>query len=111
MIGAKAAFLKYRAAQLRRHQSPAERKFFRAFRESYPHIKIRQQVVLYPYIVDFLLPAERLIIEIDGDTHDPKRDRIRDLINRLRGYRTIRFWNTDIHNNLEECLCLTSEII
>ena len=42
---------------------------------------VRRQVILRPYIVDFLLPDKCLVVEIEGKTHDennpinPKRDR------------------------------------
>ena len=43
--------------------------------------KFRRQHVLHPYIVDFYCFSERLVIEIDGCTHDDpeiaRQDRIR----------------------------------
>lgn len=64
--------------------------------------KFQRQVVLAPYIADFACRSERLVIELDGDTHagreayDAARTRaLEDL-----GYRVLRFSNSDVMTNL-----------
>lgn len=93
------------AARLRHNPPAAERKFRHAFREGLPDIAIRHQVVISPYIVDFLLPDHKIIIELDGDTHDPEKDKKRDRALKRKGFSVIRFSNTEIYTNMEGCLC------
>jgi very-short-patch-repair endonuclease len=61
----------------------------------------RRQVPIGPFIVDFVSQQNRLIIEIDGGQHaaDPRRDQQRDEWLRSKGYRVLRFWNTDVLRN------------
>jgi very-short-patch-repair endonuclease len=61
--------------------------------------------------VDFFCPQKALIVEIDGHTHVPERDAVRDRTNSHRGYRTLRFSNEDIAKNIEGVLArLLSEL-
>ncbi len=56
-------------------------------------------------IADFLCPQRMLIVEIDGHTHvDPARDRRRDDALAALGYRTIRFTNADVMDNIQGVL-------
>ena len=68
--------------------------------------KFRRQVVITPYIVDFVCLEARLIIEADGGQHsdqvvyDAKRTaRLEGL-----GYRIMRFWNNEIMDELQVVL-------
>jgi len=56
------------ARKLRANTTPHERLLWRALKElprSGTHF--RRQAPLGPYIVDFLCPAKRLVIEVDGE--------------------------------------------
>jgi len=53
------------------------------------------------YIVDFFCPALRLIAEVDGGQHTPKRDARRSAYLESQGFRIIRFWNNDVLENLD----------
>jgi very-short-patch-repair endonuclease len=56
-------------------------------------VQFRRQVVLLDrYIVDFLAPAERLVVEVDGSYHATRRsaDKRRDRELRRGGYRVVR---------------------
>jgi very-short-patch-repair endonuclease len=57
--------------------------------------------VLPPFIADFLCPRSALIVEVDGDTHDGAKDRLRDDLLATRGYRTVRVSNLDVMTNIE----------
>ena len=67
--------------------------------------KFRRQVGIGPFIVDFYCPEMRIVIEIDGDSHfidnTQEKDRTRDLFLSSRGFRVLRFTNTEIYDNLE----------
>ena len=48
----------------------------------------------------------RPVVEIDGHTHDPSKDRDRDIALAKLGYSVMRFTNADIMANIEG-VCLT----
>jgi len=58
--------------------------------------------------VDFFCPAKHLIIELDGghhnDSDNAKRDLERQLWLEREGYRVIRFWNSEISDDLNAVL-------
>jgi len=67
--------------------------------------KFRRQYPIGRYITDFACPAARLIIEADGGQHSEiDYDARRDAWLTTQGWRVIRFWNTDITNNMEGAL-------
>ncbi len=62
-------------------------------------LKFRRQVPMGRYIVDFLCPRHRLIIEADGPTHeDSLHDEQRDAWLRSQGFRVMRFPNKEIQD-------------
>ena len=100
--------MKSLARKLRRSSTDAEHmlwKHLRAHRMA--GYKFRRQVVIEPYIVDFICLEVRLIVEADGGQHmeqlegDLKRSAFLESL----GYKVIRFWNheilTDTHIVLE----------
>ena len=90
------------AAKLRALQTKAERTFWFAARDRrLGGFKIRRQVSIGPYVVDFLCVEAKLVIELDGGQHEPATDANRTNAIQALGYRVIRFWNTDVFNNLE----------
>lgn len=93
-----------RAKALRKELTPAERKLWRILRANRVGVKFQKQVVLAPYIADFAARSERLVIEIDGDTHAERAayDAARTAALRQMGYRVIRFTNNDVMTNLNE---------
>ena len=66
--------------------------------------KFRRQAVIDYYIADFFCPLKKLIVEVDGDTHDVEADFKRDDRLRSKGYRTVRFGNLDVMRNMEGVL-------
>ena len=67
--------------------------------------KFRRQHGLGNYIVDFYCSSERLIVELDGDSHGEyfkiEKDIIREKFLTNRGYKIIRFENKEIFQNPE----------
>ena len=96
-----------RARTLRRQSSDVENVLWRHLRaRRLMGYKFRRQVVITPYIVDFVCLEARLIIEADGGQHsdqvvyDAKRTaRLEGL-----GYRIMRFWNNEIMDELQVVL-------
>ena len=76
---------------------------WRALREAFPHLRFRRQVPLGPYFADFCSHGARLVIEIDGDTHDARavHDAVRTGFIVRQGYRVVRFDNSDVMTNLD----------
>jgi very-short-patch-repair endonuclease len=95
-----------RARHLRKVMTPQEVRLWlhlRALREQGFHF--RRQVPREGFIVDFACLKSKLIIEIDGaqhgfDTH-MTRDAQRDSALEQAGFKVLRFWNSDVNQNLE----------
>ena len=93
-----------RAKQMRRQPTEPERLLWSALRaRRLDPAKFRRQVVIGSYVVDFAcrIPT-KLIIEIDGDSHDfqPEYDAGRTEELEANGYRLLRFTNSDVMTNL-----------
>src|SRR6266446_7146800 len=97
------------ANKLRANTTPHERILWRALKElPVDGTHFRRQAPIGPYVVDFFCPAKPLIIELDGGHHNDdenaKRDQERQLWLEREGYRVIRFWNSEITNDLNAVL-------
>jgi very-short-patch-repair endonuclease len=73
-----------------------------ALREIGERHRFRRQHPIGRYIVDFACPGVRLAIELDGGQHalQQEEDAARAADLARRGYRLIRFWNSDVSDNL-----------
>jgi very-short-patch-repair endonuclease len=90
-----------RAQQLRHDLTPHERILWRHIRNSQLGAKFRRQQPIGPFIADFVSQDHRLIIELDGSQHcESQSDIRRDAFLVGRGYRVLRFWNSDLTSNL-----------
>lgn len=67
---------------------------------------IERQVFINPYIADFIISNKHVIIEADGPAHVHRQayDQRRDLHLLGKGYRTIRFSNEQIKENVNHCI-------
>ena len=92
-----------RAAVMRRKLPEPERRLWMELRASrFYGFKFRRQAVIGNRIVDFFCPAKGLVIEIDGVTHDPGIDAVRDrYMVGTTGYRILRFTNNEVMQNLD----------
>ena len=68
--------------------------------------KFRRQVVIEPYIVDFVCLEARLIVEADGGQHleQAESDSERTAFLESLGYTVIRFWNHEILKDTQTVL-------
>ncbi len=71
--------------------------------------KFRRQYSVKNYIVDFYCPKEKLVIEVDGDSHFISEEAIKYDLQRTKffnslGIRVLRFTNVEVLNNLEGVL-------
>lgn len=98
------------AKRLRRTTTPAERLLWHHLRaHRFMGLSVRRQAPVGPFIVDFLIPEHRFIIEADGSGHGSPRDAQRDRWLAAQGFRILRLWNRDVLTNLPACLDLIAE--
>lgn len=92
-----------RARELRNSATPAERHLWRFLSGAQLGAKFSRQMPAGPYFADFLCRSHRLIIELDGQSHDraPHRDLVRDRYLNAAGYRVMHFPNADVLGNVE----------
>jgi len=92
-----------RARALRHHATPAERALWAQLARSRLGAKFSRQMPVGPFFADFLCRELKLVIELDGFSHDlaPERDAARDLWMEREGYTVLRFANAEVHGNLE----------
>ena len=100
---------KARARQLRAAQTSAEAKLWQALRaRQMARWKFRRQHPIDRYVVDFVSLAGKLIVEVDGVTHDGDAERARDVVRtevlERCGFHVVRVSNTDVYENLEGVL-------
>jgi very-short-patch-repair endonuclease len=91
---------------MRRIPTDAERKIWLLLRDRrLDGFKFRRQVPFGTYILDFVCFQSKLVIEVDGGQHaDSKADKVRDARLQARGFRIVRYWNTDVLKNPEGVL-------
>ena len=92
-----------RARQLRHAATPAERALWKYLAKSQLGVKFSRQMPVGPFFADFLCRSQKLIVEVDGHSHDvqPERDDTRDTYLRSEGYRVLHFSNRDVLGNAE----------
>jgi very-short-patch-repair endonuclease len=94
------------ARKLRREASPPERAVWRLLGQFRRRgINLRRQVQIGAYYADFACHDAAVVIEVDGSSHDSElaqsNDAVRDDYFRGRGYRVLRFTNSDALSNPE----------
>ncbi len=87
---------------MRKQPTSAEELLWRVLRgRRYRHIKFRRQHAIGPYVADFACVAARLVIEVDGPSHDaPEQiafDAARTAFLANAGWRVLRIPNADAY--------------
>jgi very-short-patch-repair endonuclease len=103
-----------RSRALRTNATPVERKLWSVLRNSQLcGVRFNRQVVIRPYICDFVARSLKLVVEVDGGQHGASiaYDQRRTAFLKAKGYRVLRFWNNDIINNLEGVVLAISEAL
>ena len=93
-----------RARELRRNATTAETKLWSVLRGgALDGHKFRRQQRLGPFYGDLVCQAQRLVIEIDGDTHAQTElyDARRTAFLEREGYQVLRFTNAEVMTNIE----------
>ena len=95
-----------RARDLRRNSTDVEKLLWQRLRNAQLGAKFRRQEPILGFTVDFVSHDHRLVIELDGGQHatqvqyDERRTRMLE----QAGFRVLRFWNTDVNDNLNGVL-------
>ena len=96
-----------RASDLRRNQTDAEKLLWSRLRRHAleGHSFRRQATIGDRFIVDFLCPAHRLIIELDGGQHaDNPEDEERTAWLEAEGYTVVCYWNNEVLEDFDGVL-------
>lgn len=100
--------LRERRAELRRKETPSEKKLWFYLRNNNLGVKFKRQHSIGGYILDFYCSEKKLIIELDGEIHNTRDakeyDATRDKFFKELGYKTLRFLNKEAENNIESVL-------
>lgn len=99
--------LKDRARRLRRDQTEAERRLWARLRaRQMCGAKFRRQHPIGPFIADFCCLEHGVVIELDGGQHavQVKADQRRSAFLARFGYRVLRFWDSEVSENMEGVL-------
>lgn len=96
--------LKERRKALRNNATKAEKLLWKILKSSMlDGKKFRRQHSIGNYIVDFYCPAERLVLEIDGEVHDvdfvKEHDKVREEHLKDMSFNVIRIRNEEIFEN------------
>ena len=103
-----------RAKQLRRAMTRAETLLWRHLKaDRLAGLNFRRQTPIGNYIADFVAHSCKLVVEVDGESHDfderIRHDAKRDEWFASRGYRVLRFTNDDVMKNLEGVVLMIAE--
>lgn len=98
-----------RSRELRANSTKAERLLWKHLgKKQLADLHFRRQVPLGPYFADFLCYEVKLIVEVDGGQHgelshvDYDESRTQFLMD--EGFHVLRFWNSDVIENVEGVL-------
>jgi very-short-patch-repair endonuclease len=97
--------LQHRASELRNDPTTAESKLWAYLRlKRMGGARFRRQHAIGRYVVDFCVPAEELVIELDGSQHfkQTAQDAQRTTFLESQGYRVLRFWNNQVLNDMDD---------
>ena len=98
-----------RAREMRGNPTEPEKRLWRNLSNGQlDGLKFRRQEVIGRFIADFMCPARSLIVEVDGDTHDEAKDRLRDDVLAQFGFLVVRVTNFDVMSNAEGVLTAIS---
>ncbi len=95
--------LQVRAKDLRNKSTLSEVLLWKYLKKDQTGYRFLRQKIIGNYIVDFYCPVLRLIIEIDGSSHEGKEmyDSFRDKYFAYKGLRMIKFLDADVKSNIE----------
>ena len=104
-----------RARNLRNHLTTAEQILWEELRGKQVGVKFRRQHPILKYIVDFYCYQLKIVIEVDGDSHDGHirqlEDYERDSNLRMLEYHVIRFSNDQVINHTVDVMSIITTFV
>ena len=104
MIGAMRITQFQRPGLLRANMTLVERRVWHRVRAKQLGVKFRRQHRIGPYIADFACIQARLVVEIDGDTHEQAYDMRRDAWLGTLGWRVMRVSLQEVDEELDSVI-------
>jgi very-short-patch-repair endonuclease len=95
------------ARSMRREGAPAEKRLWQLLRDRQLNgFKFRRQHPIGPFIADFYCAERRLVVELDGDSHEERveYDQKRTAFLEADANRVLRVLNTDVFENIDSVL-------
>jgi very-short-patch-repair endonuclease len=95
------------AKKLRAESTDAERRLWSHLRaHRFLGLKFRRQHPIGEFIVDFVCPELKLIVELDGGQHSERaaEDAARTSRLQAQGFVVVRYWNNDVMNDLDSVI-------
>ena len=100
-----------KARNMRRTMTTHELELWQRLRRNQLGVHFRRQHPIGPFIVDFAAVSAKLVIEVDGATHeDLEREALRDRELSALGWRVMHFTNFDIEEALEVVVAMIREV-
>ncbi len=97
-----------KARYLRKEETKAEKMLWKELRNNNIGVKFRRQHPIDMFILDFYAPAIKLAIELDGSVHNIKEnkqyDEARTEYLKSKCITVLRFWNSEVEENLDKVL-------
>jgi len=93
-----------RPGLLRANMTLTERRVWHRVRAKQLGVKFRRQHPIGPYIADFACIQARLVVEIDGDTHEKAYDMHRDAWLGTLGWRVMRISLQEVDEELDSVI-------
>ena len=92
-----------RARSLRQAATPTEQRLWTYLARSQLGAKFSRQMPVGPFFADFLCRELKLVVELDGISHDrrPEHDDARDRYLAAQAYRVLRFTNQQVLGDAE----------
>src|SRR5262245_44690092 len=93
-----------RARELRQSDVPAEEILWKQLRNrGLGGFKFRRHIPIGPFFGDFVCVECKIVIELDGLSHldSQRNDQSRSELLQAKGWRVLRYWNSDVFDNLE----------
>jgi BirA family biotin operon repressor/biotin-[acetyl-CoA-carboxylase] ligase len=102
---------KRRAQVHRRDLTISEARLWGALKGKALGVRFRRQVPIGMWIVDFACFDPKVVIEVDGESHEYRDERLRSDYIKSLGFRVLRFDNLDVAFALEHVLAQIQEVV
>ncbi len=103
----RAAFTVKMARRLRKQPTDAEKRlWYFLHKKQLDGLRFKRQEAIGNYVADFVCPALKLVVEVDGGQHgiEVEKDAARTAWLESQGYSVTRFWNNEVMENIEGVL-------